>query len=675
VKRIAVDMGGTFTDLVYLDDDTMQVVTGKVRSTPWDIGQAVMDVIKKMKIDMSGVELFINGTTAGLNAIAQRKGSKVGLITTRGFVDILDSTGQRKEVYNYLWKKPETLVPRYLRAGITERMSFDGKVIEPLNPEDVKKTILHFKDNGVEAVAVCLLHSYANPEHEKKVGEIIHKLWPEVLVSLSYQVARQSGEFERTSSTVISAYMARAIMGYLDRLDKNLKAENFKGQLLILGPSGVMGAETVKENLLYTLASGTVGGAAGAAYLARLCGIKDFVTMDVGGTSFDVSVIKDGAGLERHRAEIMGFPLLMSGVEVDSIGAGGGSIARVDEAGLLTVGPESAGASPGPMAYDQGGKEPTVTDAAVVNGLIDPGYFLGGEVHLNVEKAVRGVTAIANKLGISLNKAADGILAVARNNMTSATTEKLLRQGYDPRDFSIMAFGGGGGLFAGSIARDMSISKIIVPNGPGVFCAGGILTMDIVHSYARAYSRSLNTLDMQEMTAIFREMENEALKTLLSEGMTEDKIVFIRSLDMGYEFQRHYLETQAPGGQLNDGARKVIAGTFESLHEKRYGHRIAAPLITANIRLKAVGKIKDVPLSEIARGREIPSAARKPSRKVFLDGSFIETPIFERAGLLCGNVIEGPAIVEEPYHTTVVLPGQKLEVDKFGDLVILTGGK
>ncbi|MBN1189937.1 MAG: hydantoinase/oxoprolinase family protein [Dehalococcoidales bacterium] len=675
MKRIAVDMGGTFTDLVYLDDDTMQVVTGKARSTPHDIGQAVMDVIQKMKIDLSDVELFINGTTAGLNAVAQRKGSKVGLITTSGFIDVLDATGQRKEVYNYLWKKPETLVPRYLRAGISERMGYDGSIIKPLDTEDVKNAVSKFKENGVEAIAVCLLHSYANPEHEKRTGEIIHELWPEVLVSLSYQVARQSGEFERTSSTVISAYMAKAIMGYLYRLDKNLKDEYFNGHLLILGPSGLMGAETVKENLLYTLASGTVGGAAGAAYLAGLCGIKDFVTMDVGGTSFDVSLIKDGASLERHRTEIMGYPLLMSGVEVDSIGAGGGSIARVDEAGLLTVGPESAGANPGPMAYDQGGTEPTVTDAAVVNGLIDPAYFLGGEVRLNYDLAVSGVTKIADKLGISLNKAADGILAVARNNMTSATTEKLLREGYDPREFSIMAFGGGGGLFASHIARDMSVSKVVVPNGPGVFCAGGILTMDIVHSYARAYSTSLNTVDLRETTDIYRDMEDAARKILLMEGISEDKIEFVRSLDMGYEFQRHYLETPVPGGLLDDSARQVIAGSFENLHKKRYGHRIAAPLITANIRLKAIGKIKDVPLSEIKMGQEVPAGARKPSRKVFLDGSFTDTPIFERAGLLCGNVIEGPAIVEEPYHTTIVMPGQRLEVDKFGDLVILIGGK
>jgi len=668
-------MGGTFTDLVYLDDQNMQVVVGKARSTPHDIGQAVMDVIHKMRLDLSGVELFINGTTAGLNAIAQRKGSKLGLITTRGFVDIIDATGQRKEVYNYLWKKPEPLVERYLRFGIDERINHQGKVLKPLDPGEVLAAVEKFRENGVEAIAVCLLHSYANPVHEQKIGEIIHQSWPDVMVSLSFQVARQSGEYERTSSTVISAYMAKAIMGYLTSLDSNLKADNFRGQLLILGPSGLMGTEAVKEHLLYTLASGTVGGAAGAAYLAAKCGIKDFVTTDVGGTSFDVSVIKDGSGLERHNSEIMGFPLLMSGIEVDSIGSGGGSIARVDAAGLLTVGPESAGANPGPMAYRQGGKEPTVTDAAVVNGLIDPDYFLGGEVRLDVELAFQGVNEIARKLGISVNKAAEGILAVARNNMTSATTEKLLRRGYDPRDFSIMAFGGGGGLFACHIAKDMSISRVIIPVGPGVFCAGGILMMDIVHSYARAFARALNMLDINELAEVYKDMENEAARTLQTEGMSGDRVAFIRSLDMGYEFQHHFIDTPVPAGELKDSCRPIISESFESLHEKRYGHRIKAPLITANIRLKAVGKIKDTPLNEIGCSANIPSAARKPSRKVFLENRYIEAQIFERDRLLCGNIIAGPAIVEEPYHTTLVMPGQTLEVDRYGDLVIQVGGK
>ena len=406
------------------------------------------------------------------------------------------------------------------------------------------------------------MHSYANPENEQRIGKIINEVWPEVTVSLSHQVAREIGEYERTSTTVINAYMAKAVVGYLNRLDENLKDTGFSGQLLVLGPSGVLGIEAVKEKPLYTLASGPVGGAAGAAYLASLCGMKDVVTMDVGGTSFDVSVIKDGVNIERHKSEIMGYPVLMAGIEISSIGAGGGSIARVDAAGLLTVGPESAGANPGPMAYGLGGTEPTVTDAALVNGLIDPDYFLGGEVHLDVDMAKKGVGDIAEKLGLSLNKAADGILAVARNNMTTATTEILIGQGYDPRDFTIMAFGGGGGIFAGNIAKDMSISRVIIPPDPGVFCARGILTMNLVHTYAQAYVRSMDKLDIQELEDVYKDMENSAFKILKAEGMSEDTIEFVRSLDMGYEGQHYYVETPVPGGELKESAKDTNQRVF-----------------------------------------------------------------------------------------------------------------
>jgi N-methylhydantoinase A len=623
---------------------------------------------------MSEVALFINGTTAGLNAIAQRKGSKVGLITTKGFIDILEASDTRKEVYNYLWKKPERLIPRHLRMGVSERMTYTGEILIDLDERDVQEAVRVFRENGIEAIAVCLLHAYANPVHEERIGKIISALWPEVTISLSHQVARQIGEYERMSSTVISAYMAKAVMGYLTRLDKNLKDVGFKGQFLVLGPTGVMGTEAVKENLLYTLASGTVGGAAGAAHLAATTGIKDFVTMDVGGTSFDVSVIKDGASIERHQSEIMGFPLLMSGVEVESIGAGGGSIARVDAAGLLTVGPEGAGANPGPMAYDLGGQEPTVTDAAVVNGLIDPDYFLGGEVRLDVELAKKGVAAIAEKLGLDLHKAADGILAVARNNMTSATTEKLIGQGYDPRDFTIMAFGGGGGIFAASIAQDMSISRVIVPRGPGVFCARGILTMNIVHSYARAYARYMETLDVEELASIYGEMEESARKTLAAEEMTGERVEFVRSMDMSYEAQHHLIETSVPQGKLTENSKAEISEAFERLHENRYGHRVAAPLITATMRLRAIGRITEVPEAEVPQGTEIPADAIKPPRQVYMEGAFVHAGIYERGQLLGEKKTPGPAIIEEPFHTTVVMPGQILEVDKIGNLVISTGG-
>ena len=675
MRRLAVDTGGTFTDIVYIDDETMQVIVDKVPTTPSDLGKGVMEVIRKINIDISGVALFIHGTTAGLNTIAQRTGAKVGLITTKGFTDILEMTrSSRKDVYNYLWKKPEPLVPRYLRQGVSERTRYTGEITERPDEGEVKDVVRKLKEDGVESIAVCLLHSYANPENERKIGEIINEVWPEVSVSLSHQVAREVGENVRANTTIISAYMGKAFVGYVSRLNENLKDMGFGGQLLVLGPSGVLGIEAAREKPLCSLSSGPVGGAAGTAYLAGLCGVKDVVTMDVGGTSFDVSIIKDGVNIERHESELMGYPVLNAGIEILSIGAGGGSIARVDAAGLLTVGPESAGANPGPMAYGLGGTEPTVTDAALVNGLIDPNYFLGGEVQLDLELAKKGVDDIAGKLGISLNKAADGILAIARNNMTTATIEILIGHGNDPRDFAIMAFGGGGGIFAGAIARDMSISRVIVPPDPGVFCARGILTMNLVHTYAQAYARSMDKMDIRELNEIYTQMENSAREILKTEGMSGEKIEFSRYLDMGYESQHYYLETPVPGGALMEGSKKEISGLFERLHETRYGHRIEAPLITTSIRLKATGKIEDVPVPEIKQSKEIPRDAVKKKRKVYLDGNFLDTQIYERNKLTCGNTITGPAIVEEPFHTTIVMPGQTLQADKLGNLIIRTGG-
>jgi len=565
-------------------------------------------------------------------------------------------------------------VPRYLRRGVSERTGYTGEILERLNEKDVKETVKKLRVEGVESFAVCLLHSYANPENEQRIGEIINDVWPEVSVSLSHQVAREVGENIRTNTTIISAYMGKAIVGYVSRLSENLKEMGFSGQLLVLGPSGVLGIEAAKEKPLYSLASGPVGGAAGAAHLVQLCGIKNLVTMDVGGTSFDVSIIKDGVNLERHETELMGYPVLMAGIEIRSIGAGGGSIARVDAAGLLTVGPESAGASPGPLAYGLGGTESTVTDAALVNGLINPDYFVGGEVSLDIDLAKRGVNDIAEKLGLSLHEAADGILAVARSNMTTATTEILIGQGYDPRDFTIMGYGGGGGIFVGNIAKDMSISRVIIPPGPGVFSARGILTMNLVHMYARAYARSLDKMDIQELEDVYKDMEKSAFEILTAEGMSKDEIEFTRSLDMGYESQHYYIETPVPNGELKENVRKEIGNSFECLHETRYGHRVAAPLTTINVRLKATGKIKDVPVAEIKQGKEIPQSAIKPERKVYLDGGLVDAQIYERDRLLCGNIIAGPAIVEEPFHTTVVMPGQTLQLDKLGNLIIHTGG-
>ena len=677
MKRIAVDIGGTFTDIVLIDEDTMRIVVDKVRSTPWDISQAVLDAIDKTKINMSEVDLFIHGTTVGINTIVQKKGAKIGLISTKGFTDVLEmGRGNKKELYDYMWKKPKPLVSRYLRAAVSERTNHLGQITEELDEEEAREIIKKLKEHGIEAIAVCLLHSYVNPENERRLGEIIKEVWPEVAFSLSHLVAREIREYERASTTVVNAYIEEAVANYLDQLSKNLKEAGFPGQLLVSGPSGVLGVNAIKERTIYTLASGPIGGAAGAAHLAKLCGIEDLVTMDAGGTSFDVSVIKDGVNIETHQTEVMGYPVLMAGMDIRPIGAGGGSIARLDAAGLLTVGPESAGANPGPMAYGMGGTEPTVTDAALVNGLIDPNYFIGGEISLDLDLAKKGVSEIANKLGLSLNETADGILSVARNSMTTATMEILVGQGFDPRDFALMSYGGAGGIFAANLAKDMSISRVIIPPEPGVFSARGILAMNLVHTYANAYVQAMDELDIQELEGIYRDMENRAFNILIAEGISKEAMEFTRSLDICYEGQRYYIETPVPVGKLKKDNKiiKEIRDSFERLYEIRYGHLIKAPLRIINARLKATGKIKEIAISEIKQGKKIPQIAIKKKRGVYLEGDFVEARIYERSGLLCGNTIDGPAIIEEPFHTTVVMPNQTLYVDKLGNLNILTGG-
>jgi N-methylhydantoinase A len=669
MKRIGVDIGGTFTDLVYFDDNSMEVIIDKVRSTPQDVGQAVITAIDKIKLNMTGINQFIHGTTVGLNALLERKGSKVGLITTKGFADVLEmGRGNSKELYNFLWRKPKPLVPRYLRFGVTERMDYKGQILEELNVDELKEIINKLKENGVESVAVSLLHSYINPENELKIEKVLKAVWPEVTISLSHQIAREYREYERTSTTVIEAYTKKKVIRYLDILSERFKQLGFDGQILISSSGGVVGIKSAKTNSLCSMSSGPTGGAVASARLANLTGNRNLMIMDVGGTSFDVAVIKDGRNIERYESELMGLPVLTQSIDIRSIGAGGGSIARVDEGGLLIVGPESAGASPGPMCYDMGGTKPTVTDAALVNGIIDQYNFIGGDYTLNMDLARKGISSIAEKLGVNLNKAADGILAVARNNMTIAASEILIGQGYDPRDFAILAYGGGGGIFAGGIARDMKISRFMVPPYPGVFCAWGMLGMDIVHNYSQTYNQLLNGVNFKDIISIYRKMENHALEILKDEKISEGSVKFIRSLDMCYAGQGHYVEV--PLSNDDEQSKDEISELFHRLHEIKYGHHLDAGVRVTNIRMKAVGKLKEVPFKEIAKGQQISDQAIKPSRKVYLDGEFVECRIYNREKLLCGNTLQGPAIIEEPHSTTIVAEGQTLSIDNWGNLVI-----
>jgi N-methylhydantoinase A len=671
MKRIAVDIGGTFTDIVHIDEEAGRIVTDKVRSTPSDIGRAVFAAIDKIGVDMKDVSLFVHGTTVGLNTVVQRAGATVGLITTKGFSDVLEmGRGDRKDLYNYLWKKPKPLVPRSLRRGVTERTNYLGEMITPADPEEVKTILDEFRTRGVDSVAVCLLHSYANPRNEEVIAQVIQETWPDAAISLSSHVAREFREYERMSTTVLDAYIKRRVAEYLENLSENLDKIRFGGRLLIVSPSGCLGVNAVKEKTIATFASGPIGGVTGSMHISRLTGYKDLVTMDVGGTSFDVSLIKDGAGVIRHQMELLGYPVLMAGMDIRPIGAGGGSIARVDPGGLLTVGPESAGADPGPMCYGLGGTEPTVTDAALVNGLIDPDFFLGGEIKLDANLARVGVSDVAKKLGLSLNETADGILTVARNNMTTATKEILIGQGYDPRDFTLMSYGGAGGIFATGIARDMSISRVIIPPTPGVFSARGMLAMDVTHTFSQTVARLINGIDMEELAAAYEEMEQKGRVMLAEEAIPEKAMRFVKSMDMCYEGQGHYVEVPLPGGLVASTTRQSIIDSFHVLHRVKYGHQMEAPVKAINVRMKAIGKIKDIPVKRNPEVREIAPGAFKRPRKIYSKGSATEWRVIDRSGLVSGNSVEGPVVVEEPHHITVVMPGELVRVDRYRNLVV-----
>jgi N-methylhydantoinase A len=392
--------------------------------------------------------------------------------------------------------------------------------------------------------------------------------------------------------------------------------------------------------------------------------------MDVGGTSFDVSVIKDRSPIIKHRSELMGYPVLLPGVDIRPIGAGGGSIARVDSGGLLTVGPESAGAYPGPMCYGLGGEEPTVTDAALVNGLINPDYFLGGEIKLDTGRAKKGIAAIATRLGLSMEEAADGILAVARDNMTTATREILVGQGHDPRDFTLLSYGGGGGIFAAGIAGDLSISRIVIPQNPGVLSAWGMLSMDVAHGFVQTFAWSMDRLDIQELNRIFQNMEARGLAMLRDDRVPDEAMEFRRSIDMCYQGQGHYVEVPVPGGELAIDLLKEISGRFHALHQIRYGHRMERIPKTINVRVKAIGKIKKRPPKEYPLTKAIPDSAFKPERRVHFEGVSAPWKVVERDRLPPGNSLTGPVIVEEPHHTTVVRPKQTVSVDRYGNLII-----
>lgn len=673
--RFAVDVGGTFTDLI-----TWDLRSGEVRSnktlTQSEPSLGVLEVVCKEKLPLRDVHLFVHGTTLGINALLEKKGARTGLITTKGFRDVIEiARMDRPDMYNILYHKPPALVPRQLRMEVDERIDARGGVLRPLDRAGVVAAIRWFRRHNVRAVAVCLLHCYANPTHEEEIGEIFAQEAPELYVTLSHRILREYSEYERTMSAVMNCYIQPKVEDYLDHLHTNLRNEGFSQRFLLLRSSGgAMSYSEARESPIFTLMSGPAGGVLGASRLSAATGLQNLITADGGGTSFDVSLIVNGQPRVVSETTIEGYRLLLPIMDIRSIGAGGGSIASVDAGGALQVGPESAGANPGPICYARGGQQPTVTDAALCMGLLDPKFFLGGEMRLDQVAASSAIDSrIARPLGLDIKAASAGIFAIVETKMVGAIREITVEKGFDPRDFALLAFGGSGPFFACNLARKCEIRKVVIPVMPANFSAIGMLLSDLVHHYSRTLILDLEDTTASRIESIFGELEALGQSALEADGIPADKREFYRSLDMRYFGQGgHSITVPLTPGTFAEEQRQGLEASFHQMHESTYGHRTTEPVQIVHFRLQAVGRVDKPEFRPIRTGSRDASHAIKEQRDVYwreLD-RVVPFPVYDRTKLLAGNSLTGPAIVEEATATSVLGPGDDLTVGSYGDLII-----
>ena len=674
--RFAVDVGGTFTDIVVLEAETGEVRHAKTSTTPEAPAEGVLHAIHKAGVSLADADFFFHGTTLGINTVLERTGARTGLITTKGFRDELEIARLNWPMYQLHWDQPPPLVPRYLRCGVTERLRADGSVVEPLNESELREAVERLLRNGVESIAVCFIHAYAFPQHEQRAGQIIATECPEVEFTLSHLITQEYREYERTSTTVIDAMVKPRMAGYIDGLAARLGEDGFAGEFLVSRcDGGVMGAAEVAERSVRTLISGPASGVMGAAELGRRLGLAEVIAVDMGGTSFDAALITGGEPHLQPIARVEGMPMLMPSIDLATIGAGGGSIAWLDAGGALEVGPQSAGADPGPIAFGNGGTEPTFTDAALVNGLIDPDYFLGGEVKLDLESAREGIAAqIAGPLGVSLEDAADGIVALTEAKMAGTIEEITVGKGFDPRDFALVAYGGGGPLVASALAVYLEIPTVVIPRSPATFSAWGMLTLDIVRDFSRTQVSLLERLDAGRLSEPFAELETRAVHALERENVPASERQLVRSVDMRYENQEHTLSV--PAADMAALQPDALRARFDEQHGTAYGYSLTEPVEVVAYRVRAVGSLEKPAQPLLAQGSPTSEHARKGGRPARHrdSGGLLEWSVYERDLLQAGNRVAGPAIVEEITTTTLVPPGRALTIDELGNMVITVAG-
>lgn len=681
--RVAVDIGGTFTDVVVFDEARSDLSLAKTLSTPAELARGVLDGLTKAAVGFAEIETLIHGSTVVVNAVIERKGAKTALVTTKGFRDVYEiGRINRPESFNPRFRKHRPLVPREDIFEVTERMFADGSVRTPFDENEARQVAQMIKDEGFEAVAVLFLHSYRVPDHELRMRAILLEADPKLFVSVSHELSREYREYERTSTVAANAYVGPKVSQYLGDLERRLKQKRFAGNLMIMQSNGGLSdVEMARRQCIQMMESGPAGGVVGTMALCEMLDLEAAIAFDMGGTTAKACVIRRGEPSLSPDYFIGGYneglAIRIPVLDIVEVGTGGGSIAFLDEGGGLHVGPRSAGAEPGPASYGRGGMEPTVTDANVVLGRLSPERFLGGEMSLDRRAAQAALEEkLARPLNVTLERAAAGMLQVATSAMANAVRHVTLERGLDPRDFTLVAYGGGGPLHSASVAKELSIGKIIIPNAPGHFSALGMLMADLRRDYVQTLFERLDDLAMSQLEAQFKALEDEGRKALLESGIALDRIAFERAADMRYVGQEHAVAVGMPADVSDEATRAEVKRRFDEAHELRYSH--SAPEESADIvslRVSAMGRLAKPVFPQISQGDATPpDAARRGERQVSFDAAgFMTALVYDRAQLLQGNVIAGPAVIEEIASTTVVEPGDRVTVNRYGHLVMQLG--
>ena len=690
--RLAVDIGGTITDAVLFNENTGQVHTDKVLTTQNDLSQGFVSCFRRFRersiSDPEYIRYIVHGTTVATNALLERRGARVGLLSTQGFRDVLEIGRQiRHELYNLQTDKPVPLIPREWSLEIPERLNHNGEVLVPLDETAVISAVEYLHQENVDSFAVCFLHSYRNSRHERRTKELILSVLPDASVSLSVDIAPEIREYWRASTTVTNAYIAPAVTNYLEKVEKRLTANNILIKPHIMQSSGgLMAIDHAKEKPVLLLESGPAAGVIAGAFFAEVAGFKDVITFDMGGTTAKMGLVIGGqprlepefeagglSGTGAGLSTASGYPILAPTIDLVEVGAGGGSIAWVDAGGLLRVGPRSAGATPGPVCYGLGGEKPTVTDANLILGRLNPNFFLGGEIELDLEASMTAMEEnCANRLGISVTDAAMGVLDIANATMAEMIRLVTVQRGLDPREFSLVTTGGAGPAHANLLADELGIPTVVIPPSPGTASALGMLVSDMRHEFRVTQIQPLDSACIEEINKALTDFRERGCQALQSEGVNSERIYFECYLDLRYVGQSWNIPVGISDDLLTRNALDGTRDKFHRYHEQLYGYCVMdEPVEIVNIALRAVGIVPKPVLRKSENGCISSEHAKKGSRSVLFRGDqAIDCSVYDRYLLKRNNIVQGPAIIEEVDSTTVLLPGYQAEIVDYGVVVI-----